>query len=208
MLRDLIISQELAPGSRLILEDLSHQLGLSMTPIREALPVLEAEGFISQSPHKGATVSSMDSEEVLELYATRSGMEAMVAKQAVERLTDADIANMQQQLQQMHAQSADPAAFLLADKEFHLVLYQAADSQRWLETIETLWRRCSRYMLASTAMIGAIPAIQEDHHALLKACLDRDADRVASLTVAHLEHSRNRLLNDWPSRTSSRRGSG
>lgn len=196
-IREAIISGDIQPGTRLILDDLSQRFGLSMTPIREALPVLEAEGFITQSPHKGAIVAPMDREEILELYATRGGMEAMVTRQAVPKLTAADLAAMEACIRRMDEVRGEWDLFLERDKEFHLVLYRAAGSRRWLETIETNWRRCSRYMLASTAMSGAVGAIHADHWALLSACRDGDVERAATTTVVHLFHSQDRLLAEW-----------
>jgi DNA-binding GntR family transcriptional regulator len=196
-LREAIVSGAIAPGTRLTFDDLPQRFGLSMTPIREALPVLEAEGFITQSPHKGAIVAPMDREEVLELYAIRGGMEAMVTSQAVPRLTEDDLAAMETLIRHMDEVRDDRDVFLAHDNEFHLVLYRAAGSHRWVETIETLWRRCTRYMLASTAMSGAVSAIHADHWALLSTCRDRDIAGAAAITVAHLEHSRDRLLREW-----------
>jgi DNA-binding GntR family transcriptional regulator len=100
-IRDAIIAREIPPGSRLVLEELSQLFGLSLTPIREALPALEAEGFITQSPHRGAIVAPMDREEILELYATRSGMEAMVTRQAVLKLSSDDLARMEDCIRRM-----------------------------------------------------------------------------------------------------------
>jgi DNA-binding GntR family transcriptional regulator len=82
-------------------------------------------------------------------------------------------------------------------RQFHLILYGAAGSQRWLDTIETLWRRCSRYMLASTAMSGALSAIHADHWELISHCREGDVERAAATTVAHLLHSQDRLLREW-----------
>lgn len=196
-LREAIICGQLRPGTRLILDDLSQQFGLSMTPIREALPMLEAEGLIVQLPHRGAVVAPMDREEILELYATRSGVEAMVTRQAVPRLTDADLAEMEAQFDLMRGLEGDWERLLEHDKKFHLALYGAAGSRRWLETIETLWRRCTRYMLSSTAMAGAVAEIHADHRALLEAGRNQDADLAATITLAHLQRSQERLLREW-----------
>lgn len=197
LMREAIINGDLPPGTRLGLEELSRQFGLSMTPIREALPVLEAEGFITQSAHRGAIVAPMDREEIMELYATRSAMEAMVTRQAVPQLTAEDLANMEELIRRMDAMRGDWDAFLSLDKEFHLVLYRAAGSRRWVDTIETLWRRCTRYMLAGTATSGAVSAIHADHWGLLSACSDGDVEQAAATTVAHLAHSEERLLKEW-----------
>ncbi len=197
LMRDAIVSGALTPGTRLVLEDLSQRFDLSMTPIREAMPILEAEGYITQVPHRGAVVAQMDREEIMELYAIRAAMEAMVARQAVPALTERDLHTMEILVQRMDAIGGSWEDFLSLDKEFHLVLYRAAGSSRWISTIETLWRRCSRYMLASTAMSGAVDKIHVDHGCLLTACCERDVELAARKTVEHLGHSEERLLHEW-----------
>jgi DNA-binding GntR family transcriptional regulator len=197
LLRRAIIRGELAPGTRLVLETLSQQYDLSMTPIREAFPMLEAEGLIVQSPHKGAVVALMDREEIKELYTIRAAIEALATAEAVPNLLDAHLEEMAALLQQMESFQGDWGTFLDFDKHFHLVLYRAAGSQRWLETIGTLWQRSTRYMLASTAASGAIDAIHADHRQLLSACQERDAERAEVILRAHLKYSEQRLLRDW-----------
>lgn len=196
-MRDAIVSGALLPGTRLVLEELAQQFALSMTPIREALPILEAEGYITQVPHRGAVVAQMDRDEIMELYAIRSAMEAMVARHAVPILSERDLHTMDILAQRMDAIDGSWEAFLSLDKEFHLVLYRAAGSNRWIYTIETLWRRCSRYMLASTAMSGALDRIHADHRGLITACRERDVELAAQRTVEHLRHSEERLLQEW-----------
>ena len=199
LLREAIIRGDLPPGTRLVLEVLSQRYHLSLTPIREALPVLEAEGLIVQLPHRGAVVAPMDQEEIKELYAIRGAMEALATREAVPHLTDADLAEMAGLLERMEGFEGDWEAFLDLDKQFHVVVYRAAGSRRWLDTIETLWRRCTRYMLASTAASGAVDAIRADHRQLLQACRRRDAGQAEALLLAHLSHSEQRLLHDWQS---------
>jgi DNA-binding GntR family transcriptional regulator len=104
---------------------------------------------------------------------------------------------METLVERMDAIGGDWEAFLDLDKEFHLVLYRAAGSRRWVSTIGTLWRRCARYMLASTAMSGAVAMIHTDHRGLLAACRAGDVELAAHKTVEHLTHSEERLLQEW-----------
>lgn len=196
-LRDAIIRGELAPGTRLVLETFGQEFGLSLTPIREALPVLESEGLIVQSPHKGAIVAKMDRDEIKELYAIRVAMEALATSEAVPRLTDGDLGEMARLLDALEAYQGDWEAFLDLDKQFHLIPYRAAGRPRWLETIESLWRRSTRYMLVSTAATGAIDKIHTDHRRLLEACRERAPERAEAILREHLKHSEQRLLADW-----------
>jgi DNA-binding GntR family transcriptional regulator len=197
LLREAIIRGELAPGTRLVLEELSQRYNVSMTPIREAFSLLESEGLIAQSPHKGAVVTGMDREDLLELYAIRSAVEQLATLHGVPRLTKDDLMAMGGLLDALELFEGSRDGFLDIDKQFHRVVYRAAGSQRWLETIETLWQRSRRYMLASTLVSGAVASLHADHRAILQACHERDAARAAVTIRDHLKHSEERLLGEW-----------
>jgi DNA-binding GntR family transcriptional regulator len=196
LLREAIVRGELPPGARLMLEELSQRYDISMTPIREAFSVLESEGLIALAPHRGAVVTAPDRDELLELYAIRGAIEELATRHGVPRLSDADLADLRQLFDRLDAFEGDWEAFLDVDKQFHRVIYRAAGSSRWLETIETLWQRSRRYMLASTAANGAA-ALQAEHAAILAACQSRDAERAAAAIRAHLKQSETRLLQRW-----------
>jgi DNA-binding GntR family transcriptional regulator len=197
LLRDAIVIGQFPPGTRLILEELSEQYHVSMTPIREALSLLEREGLVIQSPHKGAIVAELDREELLELYAIRSAMEALATLHAVPRLTKDDLTTMGQLLDTLEAFQGSWDAFLDIDMRFHRILYGAAGSQRWLDTIEALWRRSRRYMLSSASASGAVAALHSDHRAIYRACCAKDAPAAAAAILTHLKQSEERLLRDW-----------
>jgi DNA-binding GntR family transcriptional regulator len=197
LLREAIVRGDLAPGTRLVLEELSQRYDISMTPIREAFSILESEGLIAQTPHRGAVVTALDREELLELYAIRGAIEELAAVHGVPRLTDDDIAELARLFERMIAFQGPWDAFLDIDMQFHRVIYRAAGSHRWLETIETLWQRSRRYMLASAAASGAVESLHADHRAILEACRARDAAQAAHAVRAHLKRSEDRLLDEW-----------
>jgi DNA-binding GntR family transcriptional regulator len=197
LLREAIVRGELAPGTRLVLEELSQRYSVSMTPIREALSLLESEGLIAQSPHKGAVVTGLDREELLELYAIRGAIEELATLHGVPRLTEDELAEMGRILDTLERFEGPRDSFLDIDKQFHRVVYRAAGSRRWLETIETLWQRSRRYMLGSASASGAVASLHADHRAILKACRERDAARAAEEIRAHLKRSEERLLGEW-----------
>ena len=196
LLREAIICGELAPGTRLVLEELSQRYHVSMTPIREAFSLLESEGLIAQSPHKGAVVSGLDREDLLELYAIRTAMEELATLHGVPRLSEDDLSAMSSLLDALERFEGPQDGFLDIDKQFHRVVYRAAGSQRWLETIETLWQRSRRYMLASTSASGAVASLHADHRTILQACREHDAARAAAAVRDHLKRSKERLLSE------------
>ncbi|HET8845916.1 MAG TPA: GntR family transcriptional regulator [Ktedonobacteraceae bacterium] len=197
LLRDAIIRGELAPGKRLLLEELGQKYSLSLTPIREAIPILESEGFVVQLPHKGAVVAQMDREEIRELYAIRSAMESLATLEGVPRLNDKDLADMERLLAALEAFQGSWEAFLDLDRSFHLVPYRAAGSQRWVETIQTLWGRSKRYMLIGVSSDTLADFVREDHRQLLRYCLKRESAQAEAIIRTHLKRTEEHLLMHW-----------
>ena len=197
LLREAIIRGELAPGTHLVLEELGQKYHLSLTPIREAIPILEGEGFVVQLPHKGAVVAPMDRDEIKELYAVRCAMEGLATSEGVLRLTDQDLADMEMLLATLEASKGGWEDFLEVDRSFHLVLYRAAGSRRWIETIQTLWQRCKRYMLVALSSDQLIDFIHSDHRQLLLACQQRDVPQADATIRRHLKRTEAHLLQRW-----------
>lgn len=197
LLRESIIRGELAPGTHLVLEELGQKYHLSLTPIREAIPILEGEGFVVQLPHKGAVVAPMDRDEIRELYAVRCAMEGLATSEGVLRLTDQDLADMETLLATLETYKGGWEDFLEVDRSFHLVLYRAAGSQRWLETIQTLWQRCKRYILVALSSDQLIDFIHADHRQLWLACQQRDVPQAEATIRMHLKRTEAHLLKRW-----------
>jgi len=201
LIREAIIQQRLSAGTRLVLEDLSAQYEVSLTPMREALQQLVAEGFVVQAPHKGFTVASMDRDEIEELYTIRIGMETLATRRAVPRVTGEELDKMASLLTTMEAEArAVPMSwnkFHAADRSFHLVLYSASGSKRWVETIQTFWRRAERYMRMRTAMAGGVGGVLLDHERILEACRRRDVSAAVELVREHIAQAQQELLEEW-----------
>jgi DNA-binding GntR family transcriptional regulator len=197
LLRESIIRGELAPGTHLVLEELGQKYQLSLTPIREAIPILEGEGFVVQLPHRGAVVAPMDRDEIRELYAVRCAMEGLATSEGVLKLTDQDLADMETLLATLEAYKGSWEDFLEVDRSFHLVLYRAAGSLRWIETIQTLWQRCKRYMLVAISSDQLMDFIHADHRQLLLACQQRDVPQAEATIRRHLKRTEEHLLKRW-----------
>jgi DNA-binding GntR family transcriptional regulator len=188
-LREAIILGELTPGTPLRLEDLARSLGMSISPIREAVRQLEALGLAEHVPHHGAKVVALEIEELRELFSIRLSLETMAVRRAAE-LFDADdeLAARSHLADLDEARGArDARAAVRAHTAFHFALYEAARSGWLLRMIRPAWDSCERYR---PVLLGA--GSPQDRHAeldreLLDACAARDADRAASALHAHLE---------------------
>jgi DNA-binding GntR family transcriptional regulator len=139
----------------------------------------------------------MDREEIRELHAIRGAMEGLATAEGVPKLTGEDLAHMEALLATLEAFQGTMGDFLEVDSDFHLVLYQAAGSQPWVETIQTLWQRSKRYMLIAMSPDELAHVVQADHRQLLKFCKQRDVSQAVATIRAHLKRSEEYLLLHW-----------
>ena len=188
-LREAIIMGELTPGAPLRLEDLARQLGMSISPIREAVRQLEALGLAEHVPHHGAKVMALDVEELRELFTIRLALEGMAVRRAAELLEPADEERARRHLMAYDEarKRGDIRAAVRAHAAFHFALYDAARSAWLLRLIRPAWDSCERYR----PVLLAKGAVQDRHEELdvelLEACAAHDPDRAAKALHDHLE---------------------
>ena len=188
-LREAIILGELKPGAPLRLEDLARSLGMSISPIREAVRQLEALGLAEHVPHHGAKVMGLDVEELRELFSIRLALESMAVRRAAAHFSDGDEGRARAALAAFDdaRHRGDIRAAVRAHTDFHFALYEASRSSWLLRLIRPTWDSCERYR---PVLLGA-GAIQDRHEELdgelVDACAAHDADRAAAALRAHLE---------------------
>jgi DNA-binding GntR family transcriptional regulator len=188
-LREAIILGELTPGSPLRLEDLARSLGMSISPIREAVRQLEALGLAEHVPHHGAKVTGVDIEELRELFSIRLAIETLAMRRAAELFEPPDEAAARAHLAAFDAarRRGDSRGAVRAHTDFHFALYEASRSSWLLRTIRPAWDSCERYR---PVLLGSGPL--QDRHGeldveLLAACAAHDPARAAVALHAHLE---------------------
>jgi len=189
-LREAIILGELTPGAPLRLEDLARSLGMSISPIREAVRQLEALGLAEHVPHHGAKVMRLDVEELRELFSIRLALETMALRRAAELFTDEDEARARAHLAAFDEarHRADTLAAMREHAAFHFTLYEAARSGWLVRLIRPCWDSCERYRPVLLADRGALQDRHEELDGeLLAACAAHDPDRAAAAFRAHLE---------------------
>jgi DNA-binding GntR family transcriptional regulator len=188
-LREAIIMGELTPGTPLRLEDLARNLGMSISPIREAVRQLEALGLAEHVPHHGAKVMALDVEELRELFSIRLALESMALRRAAELFEPADAERARAQLAAYDEarRRGDIRAAVRAHGEFHFALYEAARSPWLVRLIRPAWDSCERYR----PVLFAKGAVQDRHEEidteLLAACEAHDPERAAAALREHLE---------------------
>lgn len=142
-LRNALIEGRLEPGTRLVTKELADTLGMSITPVREALVRFAATGILTAEPAQSFRVPALNAAQYLELSEVRKAVEGLAAAKAANSITAVVIARMEELLAQyLAAKSAgEPHAALMKNKEFRFVLYNAAEMPTLISVIETLWLR-------------------------------------------------------------------
>ena len=188
-LRHLILTHQFAPGERLVQSDLADQLGVSRTPIREALHQLASEGLVTLSRYKGAAVTEFSPVELEEIYHVRIALESYAARLATERITDEELCELRRLVRQMREafEARDRPRLQEVNRQFYICLYTATRQQRLYELtmnhldLSRQYRRIYFYIdhLAANTVT--------EHERLLEALERRDAEEVERLTRLALQ---------------------
>lgn len=193
-LRRLIISGELAAGSRLVEVTLAEQFGVSRGPIREAFTRLEGEGLLT-SGRRGAFVVGMTDSDIAELYSLRETIEQFAVSLIIARRDQVEWARLEAAVGRMHAaaDASDQQAFSRADIDFHATIYELAGHRRLLD----VWRSYEKTFEVVLDQSGRRGLdLQEgarDHEALLACLRTASAEECRAVIETHLHNAHQRL---------------
>lgn len=186
-LRSAIMRSELRPGQRLIIDDISRQLGVSQIPVREALQLLQSERLVTNVPHIGATVASISLADLSEVFLLMEGLERVALEAAIARAPDAFLDTLDSLVRRMdHAVADDDGdAWAELNSEFHREIAAAANMPLLYDMMRrTLdqWDRIRRYF---TILNKRLARAQEQHHAILEAFRAHDLEALRRLSHDH-----------------------
>jgi DNA-binding GntR family transcriptional regulator len=186
ILRRAIITNKLAPQERLLEEHLARELNVSRTPLREALKVLESEGFVQRLPSGGYQVASLSAQELDNLYSIRLVLEGLAARRAAEHATPEALDAMEQWNEQMklHWQKQRIDESLQAGRSFHAEIYRASKNDNLALLLQRLGDQIARYRYYS--IIYRVPEAYDDHNGITAAIRDHDGERAEALSRAHV----------------------
>lgn len=181
-----IQSGTLGPGDRLTETDLADRLGISRTPVREAIRALEADGLVVHVPRVGASIRRLTYPEVTELYEMRTVLEGTAARLAARTASDVELAELQAISDEMALVPAQAPRLYALNRQFHRTLLDAARNRFLLDAVAGLEK--TLLILGPTTMEdpGRAMKAQAEHEAILVALHARDADRAEALMRAHI----------------------
>lgn len=187
-LREAIDSGELAAGSRILIDETADRIGMSASPVREALRSLASEGLVILHPHRGYQVASFDLKDLKDTYMVRKLLEPMALSLSVPRLTGQDFENVERDLSRLAQayEAGDWSVVAIHHHAFHQGLLARADSP-WLTRFqEILWGNSERYQRASAGRRGSYHDRIDAHRSILEACREGRVDDAVVALGHHL----------------------
>lgn len=199
-LRDAIITQVLKPGERLMEIQLADEMGVSRTPVREAIRKLELEGLVVMVPRKGAYVAGVSMKDIHEVYEVRAALEMLAVTLAAERITDEELDALERQVLRESEAEADPDEHALdniiyIDSSFHDIIYQAAHNQRLVQFVNILQEQLQRFRAASLSRPGRSKTALDEHKQIVEALAERNGELASRLAKEHIENAENAMIS-------------
>jgi DNA-binding GntR family transcriptional regulator len=189
-LREAIISGDLAAKVRLMEPELARQLGVSRTPLREAMRQLEVEGFLTTIPRVGTFVSEVSARDVEDTYAIRAVLEGLAARQAAENREPAKAAALRAILTESAQKISDYRVYHEAAGRFHDVIFALSGNQRLQAMYQSLTYQVTRFRSLSLEVRQRPVASLREHRRLAAAILSGRGSEAERLMRAHIEGAR------------------
>lgn len=186
-LRDAVHTGELTPGERLNVPGLAQTLGLSRSPVREAVQQLVRDGLAIEEPHRGAVVADIRWPQLRLIYEVREALEGAAARAAAQRMSDAQLVELRGQLERHReaVEAGDLDRHIDLDQEFHAHIREATENPWLIEYLDRL-RSLVRLAMRSTIVTGGPAEATKDHGRILDALESRDPELAEHAARAHI----------------------
>ena len=193
ILREAIIKGEIKPGTRLIQDELSKSLGVSRMPIREAIKQLEAEGYVTVEPHKGAIVKEFSIEEIKEIYFLRSKFEPIAVRESLNHIT-AEMINELEELNKAMLDTDDIDTFIKLNITFHDLLIRKCPWGKLNNIIYSFWTgfpQQTPHLLPDQLHTSKI-----EHTEILDSIKKKNYDLTCTLIEKHISRAGNQVMQN------------
>ena len=191
ILRNAILEKKLGPGQRLIERNIAEQLGVSRTPVREAIRKLELERLVTHIPRKGVVVSEFSQEDIEEIFLIRAALEALICSIAATKIKPKEL----ERLSSLAKQIADEQNKGNLKKSnqlndtFHEIIYRAANSPRVYNLFSTLREYIIKFTQVGYAKPGRPEEVWQEHIEIIEALRNHDSSKAEAAAKRHVENS-------------------
>ena len=190
-LRQARLKGELKPGERLMEIQLAEKLGVSRTPIREAIRKLELEGLVLMIPRKGAEVAKISHKSLQDVLEVRGALEELATDLACQRITDEELESLRKaeaHFKQVVSSGGNEMQIAEADEAYHDIIYNASGNKKLVQMINNLREQMYRYRLEYIKDEAKRGTLISEHEKILEAIRLRDIIRAKALMKEHIDN--------------------
>ena len=189
-LRRAILRGELKPGERLMEIQLANKLGVSRTPIREAIRKLELEGLVLMIPRKGAEVAEITEKNLRDVLEVRCALEELAVQLACDRIDEEGIRELHAAADRFRGRldSDDITRIAEADEAFHDVIFKATGNDRLIQLLNNLREQMYRYRIEYLKKKECYPQLLEEHATIIRSIEEHDKDSATRITGQHINN--------------------
>ena len=195
-LRRGIMQGDLKPGERLMEIKLANRLGVSRTPIREAIRMLELEGLVVMIPRKGAQVAEITEKDLKDVLEVRMGLEELAVKFACQRITEEQLDNLYHASRKFEeaVKREDLTELAQADVDFHDLIYKATGNERLVQLLNNIREQMYRYRVEYLKDEEIRGSLVQEHDTLLEKLSQRDLEGAKQVTQSNIERQQAYIL--------------
>jgi DNA-binding GntR family transcriptional regulator len=199
-LKESILNGSLKPGEKLMESRIAEDLGVSRTPVREAIRKLEKEKYVKMIPRKGAYVEDLTMEDILEVLEIRIVLEGLASKLAARNISDDMKLKIQRNIENFDNASSelDRKELISLDEKFHHIIYQSSGNKKLNEIVRELQDQFQRFRLSYFSELSNYMKLANSHNKLYEAIISGDEVAAEKYAKEHIEEIRDNIIS-WKS---------
>ena len=189
-LREAIIIGELKPGERLLEVQLSEQMGVSRTPVREAIRKLELEGFVNMLPRRGAQVADLSVKDIMDVLEVRASLDGLATELSAERITQDEIKELNHTHMQFvnFVEKENLQGSIKKDVEFHDIIYRSSRNDKLIQISSNLREQIHRFRVIYIKDTSSSKDLIKEHGDIYDAILHKDCERARNVAHTHIKN--------------------
>lgn len=196
-IREAILDGRLKPGERVMEVQLAEKLGVSRTPVREAIRKLELEGLLEMVPRKGAYVAEFSLKDILDVLEVRSSLEGLASSLAAVRITEEELNLLKEKAIEFKkcVQNNDIQGMIEKDAEFHEIILHAAKNKKLTAIIEGLREQLQRFRTTYFTEYNMTTYLAREHQSVLDAIENKDSKAASKHAIQHIENMKKYIVS-------------
>lgn len=197
-IREAIIMGELKPGQRLMEVHLAEKMGVSRTPVREAIRKLELEGLVEMIPRRGAHVADLSVKEIMDVLEVRASLDSLATGLAALRITEEELRSLKNTQEQFikYAEKDNLQGSIKKDVEFHDIIYAASKNDKLIQILSNLREQVHRYRVMYLKEHSNYREINREHTIILDALKARDEELASATAVGHIKTQQDKIIRE------------